>query len=268
MSRIRTRRLPLVVAALLAGCSSTLPQNPPDPRIDLVPKVGEHQGSPPPSVAIDQPLSSLPPGAGPRMSDGEGAGSGPTAAATPDVAGPGSTSPEMTFFVTSAGTEDKGGDLGGLAGADAICQRLGDAAGVRRKWRAYLSTSKENARDRIGRGPWKNAAGKQVSVSPEELARSGIPGPMVFDERGGRIDMKNAHDVFTGSRPDGTYSGAACRDWTSSAAADKATVGHADARDPMNKWDHWSTTHETHGCDRQSMQATAGRGHLYCFAAD
>ena len=43
-------------------------------------------------------------------------------------------------------------------------------------------------------------------------------------------------------------------------------VGHADAKDPMNQWDHWSSTHETHGCDRASMQNTAARGHLYCFA--
>ena len=31
--------------------------------------------------------------------------------------------PNMTFFVTSAGS-GKGGDLGGLAGADALCQQL------------------------------------------------------------------------------------------------------------------------------------------------
>ena len=113
-----------------------------------------------------------------------------------------------------------------------------------------------------------NARGKQVSASADELARSGVPGALVFDERGGRIDLKNAHDVFTGSKPDGTFAGASCRDWTSRAATDKAMVGHADARDPMNKWDHWSSTHETHGCDAASLQNTAGRGHLYCFARE
>ena len=46
----------------------------------------------------------------------------------------------MTFFVTSTGS-GKGGDLGGLAGADQHCQRLASAAGASGKtWRAYLST--------------------------------------------------------------------------------------------------------------------------------
>ncbi|MBN9445293.1 MAG: lectin, partial [Bosea sp.] len=45
---------------------------------------------------------------------------------------------EMSFFVTSAGS-GKGADLGGLAGADAICQRLAQAVGAGGKtWRAYL----------------------------------------------------------------------------------------------------------------------------------
>ncbi|HEX9445174.1 MAG TPA: lectin, partial [Candidatus Binatia bacterium] len=49
--------------------------------------------------------------------------------------------PAMSFFVTSHGT-GKGADLGGLAGADALCQKLGASAGAgSRTWRAYLSTS-------------------------------------------------------------------------------------------------------------------------------
>src|SRR5262245_16169384 len=64
----------------------------------------------------------------------------------------------MTFFVTSKGL-GKGGDLGGLAGADAHCQALARAEGAGdHTWRAYLSTSSRdgqpaiNARDRIGKG--------------------------------------------------------------------------------------------------------------------
>src|ERR1700720_2416299 len=66
----------------------------------------------------------------------------------------------MSFFVTSVGS-GKGGDLGGLAGADAHCQTLAQAAGAGNKtWRAYLSTNARgganpvHARDRIGNGPW------------------------------------------------------------------------------------------------------------------
>ena len=66
----------------------------------------------------------------------------------------------MTFFVTSEPIGD-GGNLGGLAGADAHCQALASAVGAGdRTWRAYLSTQARpgqpaiNARDRIGAGPW------------------------------------------------------------------------------------------------------------------
>src|SRR5687767_14900619 len=50
--------------------------------------------------------------------------------------------PPMTFFLTSYGP-GKGGDLGGLAGADAHCKMLAtrvNAAAGNRTWRAYLST--------------------------------------------------------------------------------------------------------------------------------
>jgi hypothetical protein len=69
----------------------------------------------------------------------------------------------MRFFVTSVGS-GKGGDLGGLAGADAHCQSLAAAVGAgARNWHAYLSAQATggvpavNARDRIGGGPWYNA---------------------------------------------------------------------------------------------------------------
>src|SRR5688500_16135009 len=77
--------------------------------------------------------------------------------------------PRMNFFVTSVGIGN-GGNLGGLAGADAHCQRLATAAGAGGKtWRAYLSTQGEpgkpaiNARDRIGNGPWYNVKGEMIA---------------------------------------------------------------------------------------------------------
>ena len=63
----------------------------------------------------------------------------------------------LGFFVTST---THSGNLGGLAGADAECQRLAAAVGAGNgTWRAYLSTFGSptepavNARDRIGNGP-------------------------------------------------------------------------------------------------------------------
>ena len=84
----------------------------------------------------------------------------------------------MSFFVTSAGS-GKGGDLGGLAGADAHCQALAQAAGAGGKtWRAYLSSNTPpggqatNARDRIGNGPWQNAKGVVIAKDVNDLHSS------------------------------------------------------------------------------------------------
>src|SRR3954449_1192566 len=81
----------------------------------------------------------------------------------------------MTFFLTSAGP-GKGADLGGLEGADRLCQQLAQSDGAGGKtWRAYLSTQASggaqgvNARDRIGAGPWKNAKGETIAQNVDDL---------------------------------------------------------------------------------------------------
>jgi hypothetical protein len=78
----------------------------------------------------------------------------------------------MSFFLTSENA-GKGADFGGLAGADAYCDKLATAAGAGGKnWRAYLSTTgagSVNARDRIGKGPWQNAKGVVVATSVDDL---------------------------------------------------------------------------------------------------
>ena len=91
------------------------------------------------------------------------------------LSGSGQAQNNMTFFITSVGS-GKGGDLGGLAGADAHCQQLSQAAGAGGKtWRAYLSTNQANpggavnARDRIGNGPWQNAKGVVIATSVADL---------------------------------------------------------------------------------------------------
>ena len=144
----------------------------------------------------------------------------------------------MTFFVTSKGP-GKGGDLGGLAGADAHCQALAQAEGAGdHTWRAYLSTSARdgqpaiNARDRIGKGPWYNAEGLLIAANLDELHSdtNRINKETAVTERldpvNGVGDDPNVHDILTGSRPDGTaYAGdgdLACRNWTSSSDGTRA----------------------------------------------
>ena len=85
----------------------------------------------------------------------------------------------MSFFVTSA-NPGQGADLGGLAGADAYCQKLAASSNAGGKnWRAYLSAAPSgsalavHARDRIGRGPWQNAKGVVVATSVDNLHSAG-----------------------------------------------------------------------------------------------
>ena len=121
--------------------------------------------------------------------------------------------PKATFFVTSVGS-GKGGDLGGLAGADAHCADLAKAAGLAAKtWHAYLSTSGPggvNARDRIGKGPWYNVKGVMVAASVDDLhsPNNKLNKENSLSEKGGVIngigDTPNTHDMLTGTNDQGT----------------------------------------------------------------
>lgn len=188
--------------------------------------------------------------------------------------------PSLSFFVTSTGSGTAGGDLGGLAGADAKCQRLAAAVGVGdRDWRAYLSTSAENARDRIGTGPWYNVNLEQVASDLDDLHTRGprrAPfGAMgedaldtsVLDENGAAVPLAE-HDISTGTQEDGTvFPGRTCQDWTSNSASDIAQVGHSDL--PSAQFaPSWNGAHDSESCTEAGLAARLGSGRFYCFAAD
>lgn len=184
----------------------------------------------------------------------------------------------MSFFVTSE-NPGNGGDLGGLAGADAHCTALAEAAGVSGKtWRAYLSTSSENARDRIGAGPWVNAAGVTVAESVDQLHSAGnnLVKETALNENGevvnGRGDQPNRHDILTGSMPDGTVAaGMTCEDWTSGGAETAGMVGHHDRMglDESDAAKSWNSSHSSRGgCGLEALRGTGGDGLFYCFAAN
>ena len=191
----------------------------------------------------------------------------------------------MSFFVTSV-NPGKGGDLGGLAGADAHCQKLATAAGAgQRSWRAYLSTQPSNsgpganARDRIGKGPWINAKGVVVASDLEQLhgSASNLNKQTALTETGalvnGRGDTPNLHDVLTGSQPNGTFiagdANTTCANWT---MGDKgsAMVGHHDRTglDESVPAKSWNSSHPSRGCSLDQLKSTGGGGLYYCFAAD
>ena len=193
-------------------------------------------------------------------------------------------SQDMTFFLTSAGS-GKGADFDGLAGADRHCQTLATAAGAGTKtWRAYLSTTAGpggpavNARDRIGRGPWRNANGVVIATDLAQLhGANNISKQTALTETGavvnGRGDTPNQHDILTGSQPDGTAIAGAvdstCGNWTKNGAG-AAMLGHHDRTglDESAPAKSWNSSHQTRGCGQDALKATGGAGLFYCFAAN
>ena len=191
--------------------------------------------------------------------------------------------PSMGFFVTSA--KSKTGSLGGLAGADRICQTLATAVGQGDKtWRAYLSVERDpannnkptNARDRIGNGPWFNANGLMVGKDLTDLhERRGNP-ILFVDERGQPVPgawpgspKPNEHDILTGSTAEGrVVPGKTCNDWTSESPDMQAQVGHVDGiglgGNTAGASGSWNSAHESRSCADTAPGAGAGR--FYCFA--
>jgi hypothetical protein len=194
----------------------------------------------------------------------------------------------MTFFVTSVGVGN-GADVGGLAGADAQCQKLAQSSGAGgHTWHAYMSTQAANgqpavnARDRIGKGPWTNAKGVVVAKDLAELhGQNNLTKQTSLSEKGevinGRGDTPNRHDALTGTQPDGTAFPAGddrtCGNWTSSTKG-SAMLGHIDRQglrdDDASK--SWNSSHPSRGpdggCSQNDLKSTGGDGLFYCFAVN
>jgi hypothetical protein len=192
----------------------------------------------------------------------------------------------MSFFVTSQGL-GKGADLGGLAGADAHCQSLAQAAGAGAKtWHAYLSTQGAgaiNARDRIGKGPWLNAKGVVVAKNVADLHsdNNNLTKQTSLTETGGIVDgsgdTPNTHDALTGSQADGTAFAAGddrtCKNWTSGTQG-TAMLGHIDRHGLTDTPEarSWNSAHPSRGpeggCSQNDLKSSGGAGLFYCFAVN
>jgi hypothetical protein len=189
----------------------------------------------------------------------------------------------MSFFVTSSNA--KGGNLGGLAGADQVCQALAKTAGAGNKtWRAYLSTSTVDAKSRIGNGPWYNFKGELIAQNVADLHtadKNKISGETALTEKGTApnylkmVDGKAApaaqplqHDILTGTNEDGTKNADTCNNWTVGDASAKAMLGHADRLGRNPGLNSWNAIHASQGCGQEQLAPTGGAGMLYCFAAN
>ena len=198
------------------------------------------------------------------------------------ASGPATPQDKMSFFVIST-KPGKGADLGGLEGADRVCQNLAASGGAGgRTWRAYLSTIATpsspavNARDRIGNGPWYNVKGQLIASNLDELhGTNNISKQTALTEKGevvsGRGDLVVVHDMLTGSSPDGRAindgQDHTCRNWTSSTDG-SAMVGHHDRNGTNNPPASmsWNSSHGTPGCSPDALKKVGGGGLFYCFA--
>ncbi len=188
----------------------------------------------------------------------------------------------MSFFVavSPVGT----GNLGGLEGADRICQAQAMEAGSQKTFHAYMSTqgpNAVNARDRIGQGPWYGPKGALIAMNLSilhgdtlEQARVGnsLTKATAFTAKGEALkgvgDMPNQHDMLTGSQPDGRAftdnMDHTCSNWTSDKDPGSAMLGHFDRTGGPNV--SWNSAHASAGCSAMSLIRTGGAGNFYCFA--
>jgi hypothetical protein len=206
------------------------------------------------------------------------------AACTKNSNAPSERGTGTTFFVTSSTSVT--GNLGGLRGADAICQNLANAVGSgNRTWRAYLSAERDpdngrpvDARSRIGSGPWFNAKGVMLAADVTALHALKGDATLFVTEKGDPINGQwigsptpVQHDILTGSTPAGTLmAGFTCGDWTSDSTTTVAQVGHSDGfgtnRDTSGSNSFWNSAHVNQNCSNTAPRGGAGR--IYCFATN
>ena len=153
-----------------------------------------------------------------------------------------------TVFVTSS---THTGDFGGLAGGDAICAARATEAGLAGDYRAWLSTTSVDARDRIADSRYQNRSFETVALGLADLTSLNLLNPIQFDELGNSVPTAVA-DAWTGTVNDGTGIGSLnCSDWS-----DPSADGLVGLSDTTAEWT----------VDFPSTSTCAAEARLYCFA--
>ncbi len=211
----------------------------------------------------------------------------------------------FSFFVTSletmrlqSGSQDGfGGNLGGLTGADTICQTAAANVGFGYKtWRAFLSVTSGpgggpvNAIDRIGDGPWYDRNGRLIAMDKTGLLMTRPAGAAqavsdLPDETGQPLSvLGDSHDVMTATTSSGTLASdnldGTCMDWTSASESccnETVQLGHSW---PAMSGQGWIAAHRMRGCapgvnlvqngpgEGNCVGCGGGWGGIYCFALE
>ena len=153
-------------------------------------------------------------------------------------------------FVTST---THTGNLGGLAGADAICNSLAVTAGLPGEYMAWLATTSASAPlftfDQAP-GAYLLTTGELVANNWADLVDGAINTAIDTDELGGSHGFNN---VWTNVDTDGSHtSGAACNDWTNGTDTYNGGAGNSG-----NKNSLWTTYSSPLPCNALSR--------LYCL---
>lgn len=150
----------------------------------------------------------------------------------------------------------EGGASSGLEGADRVCNREAADAKLAGRFRAWLSTSTVDARDRIAPvGPWKLVDGTTI------FPGSAVTGPparyLQLTAKGQRIFASNQPEVWTATLAMGNLNRAdhACADWSSGSADVSGNYGVMVSSDG-----EWTDA----GLSSSSIPCSA-RARLYCF---
>lgn len=182
----------------------------------------------------------------------------------------------LTFFVSSV-AGGTGGNLGGLTGADKKCQDLATAVQAGdHKWAAFLSAQGTNAKDRIGKGPWKNQKGEVVATDVESLlsTQNGLKDSLFIDEKGAVVPAEGRY-VLTGSLANGTPNGnKTCQNWASNQQNQTASFGDTTPSANPNIGANWAFAKNnaingnTSNCTAQGLTNAKSQGRIFCFATD
>lgn len=129
----------------------------------------------------------------------------------------------LRAFVSSTLTT---GNIGGVAGADAICNAAAQAANLPGTYVAWISTSKVNAIERIeAQGPWHLVNGVELAKTKADLVKGSLAQRFDKDEKGNTPPVEEDR-VWTGTGANGTFSGDDCGEW--GASGKKGLVGEAE----------------------------------------
>ncbi len=157
--------------------------------------------------------------------------------------------PIKRVFVT---TSRYSGNLGGLSGADTLCQAHADGASggaLGGTWVAWLSTGVVNAKDRITQAEYRLIDRVTVvAVGKADLLDGSLLHAIDMDENGAIPDVPNW--VHTGTIANGTARGRDCSGWTDG-DAQPTWLGLCNYSDAA--WTDWSGG------------ACSNSSHLYCF---